>query len=82
MTAQAPLGPQLCGRGRTLAVCAVWFSSAQGELLRGPRVPCVLWGGSLRPPSKCLLSQLLPALGGGVGGGPHRVPSLSGLCRI
>lgn len=70
MTAQAPLGPAALRPWQDLGcVCGLVFLCA-GELLRGPRVPCVLWGGSLQPPSKCLLSQLLPAVGGGVGGPP------------
>lgn len=80
MTAQARLWPAALRPWQDLGcVCSLVFLCA-GELLRGPRVPCVLWGGSLQPPSKCLLSQLLPALWGGGSAGCGRAPSECPLC--
>lgn len=58
MTAQAAFGLQLCGHGQEPGPCVRFgFPLRRGAALRPPCAvaPCVLWGGSLQPPLKCLL---------------------------
>lgn len=62
MTAHAAFSLQLCGRGQEPRPRVRFgFPLRRGAALRlWP--PCVLWGGSLQPPLKCLLFCPLPAL--------------------
>ncbi|XP_005617773.1 CD164 sialomucin-like 2 protein isoform X2 [Canis lupus baileyi] len=51
--------------GRSMGhVCGLVFLE-EGELPRGPRVPCVRWGGLLQPPLKCVLPATACCLGVG-----------------